>query len=794
MTGLLYSLRGIWLAVVRRWAVYLLMLSGLSMAYAAALIIGLYIHNELTFDRFLPDTERLYIAQAEYGPSGKPLVASDVAPAGVARWMRSDSRNIEAITRLVPVEWPLRSERRFVKERFYWADANFFDLVKLPALHGDLAHALAKPGSIVLTERMARQYFGRADVVGEVLATHDGLPLTVTAVLRNYPANTHLEREIFASGSTSYAMLSILDQRSTYLWPTSYTYFRLKPGVTKAAVTREMSQLSRKYWQGDNNLPVNFRAIPVVKLHFEPQGDGQMRPRGHLNSVRALMVVSVMILALAAINSAGLILAEAREREREMALYAALGATRFKQIGYIMREAALVNLASSVFGLAVVERVLPYVNAQLGVSLVLWASPFAVLTGVMVSVLIMSALCGMYPAMRITRFSQGGAAHKGHEPDNSINWPGWVTAQLALVMVLLIATHTMSRQWHFAMSEAPGFNGDKVLMVRLINSTTVTQQFSEAVRKIDGIELAAESFGVPTTEFARPGWIVEPSGRVISFTRNSVHPDFFKVFHVPILSGRNLSETYLTPEVPREILINAAASKALGFQKPSDAIGQIIDYEADQTFFSSKIVGVVPDLRFSTVYEPSHPMIFDGFAKYFTQINLRLSRDDPQVLNRIDTVWNEAAGGRVPIERQFYRDYLTNQYRDMYQQLRAFTLVSAVAMLQSVLGLTGLCIFLARHQLREMAIRRALGATFQELLILRLKPFLWPAVLSCVIAWPLAGLALSFWLRSFQAHIPVAISSFLLASALVLFVSAITLAIHSAHSIRCTPMRILRQE
>lgn len=793
MRGFIVLIRSFCLVVASRWGVYVLMILGLCMAYATAMTISLYVRDEFTYDRFLNDTERLYLLSGRYGPVGQPLITSDVAPAGMARWIGHERGDIEAVSRLVPVEWPLSSDRRSVKERFYWADENIFDLLKLPVLKGDLNRALSKPGTIVMTERMARAYFGHADVVGSYLFSKGGMPLEVKAILQDFPSNTHLDREIFVSGKADYTMLSVLDGNPKYLWPTSYTYIRLRPATSVTMVERNLLELSRTHWQGPNNIPVGFRLIPLTDLHFQPQGDGQMKPRGHLNSVYTMMVVAVAVLLLAGINCAGLILAEAHERGREMALYASLGATRWRQMSYILREALVVNLMSAGMGLALVERVLPLINAELGIRLALWKSPVLELGGIAAAALFMGAMCGAYPAARITRFVISGAQDKSGGL-SSDRWRGWVTAQLVLVITLLIITHTMARQWDYATRDALNFNGDDVVMVRF-DEKEISRAFSTQIRYLEGVDVVAESFGIPTTTFVRPGWIRKPDGSLVSFMRNSVHPDFFSVYQVPILAGENLRGTFRDPENPRDILINEAAVRALGYDSLQQALGQTIEYETDRTRFRSRIIGVVPNLRFSTVYEPSHPMIFDNFSKYFTQVNVRLTPENQsRTLARIDALWAEVAGGSVPVERIFYQEYQQEQYHDMNQQVRTFGLVSAVAMLLSILGLSGLSIFLTRHQMREVAIRRALGARFREIFLLRLYPFILPLILANLIAGGLAWVILEIWLESFAARVDLSAASFLISGVLASGIALATLSAHVALTIRRAPMRILRQE
>ena len=784
MTGLLSQVSRLLRIIAARWGVYVLMVAGLALAYCAAIAIGLYVQDDLTYDNFIPDASRVYLVSSKYGPAGRPLIDSDRTPAGVQRWIKSDLPQVDQVARLDTVEWPMRTARRQVKERFYWADANIFQVLKLPAWRGDLATALNMPGSLVMTRRMAVAYFGRADAIGQEVTTYSGIRLRVTAILADLPSNTHLDREIFAAGSSPYSKLSAYDGNWDLLWPNSYTYVTLKSGTDPSTLPARLGEISRRHWQGPNNLPDGFALIPLTRLHFMPRGDGELKPRGHLDSDLALTVVAAAILALACINFSGLVLAERNERTHEMALLSALGARRVDLITLVLRESLVVNGISALLGLVAIERLLPWLNSILDIRLELWNHPLHVVM-VTIAAVVLALAGGIVPALVVSKTDSNSQPDVSTANVSSLKWRGWVGAQLTLVIVLLIATHTMSRQWGYATHDALNFDGGNVVMIRIADDPAINDRFVNDVRSVPGVQAVAQSWGLPTNDFVRPAWIKKPGTPMVSLTRNSVHPDFLKVYGVPLIAGRNLSGTFLEPETPREILINLAAVHALGFRYPAAALGQQIDYETDHTRMRSRIVGVIPDLRIATVYEPNQPMIFDNFSKYFSQINVRLApQGAAETLRAIDAVWQRDAAGTVPIERRTFNDYLMQQYRDLHQQILVFGVVSAVAIMVSMLGLTGLSIFLTRHQMRELAIRKALGATFADLFLQRLLPFFMPLAVTNLVAWPLAWLCLRPWLGSFDEHVGLSPLSFVGAGLIAAAVSLLTLSLNAALTAR----------
>ena len=771
----------IWRLVAARWAVYLLMVAGLGLAYCAVVVIGLYVRDELTYDQSIPGANGVYLLAPKYGPPGRPLIDSDRSPAGFARWIKTDLPEVQQVARLDTQEWRVASTTRSVKERFYWADPNIFSVLRLGALRGDLKTALEAPDGMVMTRRMAIAYFGRDDVIGRTLLVNSLHTFRVTAVLKDLPPNIHLDREIFASGLNRYGKLSAYDSDWDLLWPNAYTYIVFRPGTNIAAVPARLQAVAQKRWQGPNNLPDGFALTAIERLHFQPHGDGELKPRGHLDFVVALTGVAVAILTLAGINFSGLILAERNERTAEMALYGALGARRVDLIGLVLREAFVVNALSAWFGLVAAEHLLPWVNGLLDLQLSLWNRPLGVLAAIAVTTVVMALAGGLAPALIVSATDRARDVARRTDAVASMRWRGWVIAQLSLVIVLLIASHTLARQWSFATKDALGFDADNVVMVKLNDVAEVSVAFDRDIRSIPGVEAAAASWGAPTNDFVRPAWVTLPGKPLIALTRNSVHPDFFRVYGIRLLAGRNLSGVFYAVEAPPEILINEAAVKALGYARPAAAVGKTLDYGTDRTRMRSIIVGVVPDVRISTVYQPVQPMIFDNFARYFTQINVRIAPGQTEAtLKRIDALWNRDASGAVPIERRFFSDYLLQQYHYLHQQMLAFYIVSGVAITLSVLGLTGLSIFLARNQLREMAIRKALGATFRDLFVERMTPFIAPLLLTNLLAWPVAWLCLHAWLGSFADHIAPSPLSFVGAGLLAVGFSWATVAVHAA--------------
>lgn len=771
-------------SLLRFWGLSFLNIFGLAIGFSAAIIIALYVRDELTYDRFMRDADKVYLLSANYGTAARPMVASDKTPAGLALWLRSDAPAVDDVARLHPVEWVIKADRIEFLERIYWADPNIFNLLHLKAVSGDLRSALAEPDTVVLTQSMARRYFGREDVVGRNLHLSGDLSLRVTAVLADLPANSSLDRQMFVSARTSYSMLAILDQHPDWQWASSYTFIRLKPGARLAA--DEIKRIAARHWVPPHNFPLKFELIQLLDLHFAPSADGQMKPRGHGDSVGAVSAVAGLILILAGVNFAGLMTAQIDERREEMAIRRALGAQRRDLFFQIMGEAAVISLIAVAAAFAMTEWLLPVLDRKVGLELDLWSS-LAFATGAAVLACLTGTLGGLFPAIALSRAALGGPRDQIPPSRHYLSRIGWVVVQFSLLITLLIASQTVYRQWSFATSKALNFDANRVMLIPIYEGSVQSVRFKKNIEALPGVEGAALSRYTPILEGTWPGWTQGPGGAVIQFTRHSVDPEFFNLYRVRVLAGHTFTNVYDTQNLPLEIVINRSAATALGYRTPQDAVNQRMTYQADHLVRTSKIIGVVDDMRLTTVREPLRPMIFDNQSVFFSHLSVRLKdRRDLTTLAAIDRLWRRENPNNAPMERYFFSDYLATQYHDMVQQWWAFGLLSVVGVCLSILGLSGLSIYLARARLREIAIRNALGARLWDIFKLRFAPFIKPLILANIAASLVSWILMTWWLDAFAAHVNLSLLSFVFAGGFTVLIAAATL---GAHAIMAAPAR-----
>ena len=791
-------IRFLWSFLVQYLTINVLSLASLAIGYAACILAGLYVLDEFTFDRFIPGADRVYMLSASYGPKGRPLVDSDWSPPGMAPWMTQSLPELENVTRLNPFDWPIRSPKDDVFDRAFWADANVFEVLNLPFVAGDSKTALSRPASLVLTQRMARRFFGTENVIGRILLLDESTPVRITGVLRDFPANTTLGREMFVSKTGTVSMLDAFDHHPEFQWPSTFIFLRLKPGASPAHVEGQLLPILVRHWNSPNNQPERLRLVPLLSLHFQPVADNEMKPRGHMDSVVAMICVAILILTLAIVNFTGMMVARIDERGYEMAIRKALGARSGDLIIQILSEGAAISVVGFWLGLAVVERLQPFANQQLGLGLNLWSHPFSIPgLGTLVA-LVLGIAGGLYPALVLSAvWPIQGLRSRGQnfEPQSILGRQGWLVVQFALAITLLVSAHTVYRQWTYATDQALNFNADNVLVLSYVPAIGGGAVFETHVRELKGVLDTSFSRWGPIEKDIRPAWAKAHDGTLVSFTRHSVDDHFFRLYGVPLLAGRGFSGVDLTTDYPKEVIVNRTATRALGFTSPVDAIGYDLSYAADRVQLTSRIIGVVDDMRFSTVRAPMRPMLFDNHTNVATVLSVKLRpADQTQTVAAIDRLWTRDVPRNGPIERQYFSTYLAAQYSDMFQQRQIFAFFSLVGVCLSGLCLIGLAIFFARSRKREMAIRRALGADFWTIFKLRLAPFAKPLVVSTLIAWPLSAVLMLNWLHTFADHVPLAPISFVGASFITALTAILMVGVHAIAVAQDRPVRSLRHE
>ena len=807
---------------------------GLAIGLTAALLIGLFVRDEFSYDKWLPNYDRTYkVSSVMVMPN--ITIHNDRAPVIVAGLLKQDYAQIEEITRFAPFPAGLRQGDIEFQENVTWADPNLFDILQLPAIAGNLATALQQPDGVVLTRSLARKYFGRDDPVGETIEINRRAVMRVTAILEDLPSNTHLALTVIASGRNALSPLAQLDSRAlvstTGIIPAIFTYLRLAPGTSAEQLRQALPDFVRRNPRFTSpDVAYTLQLAPMAASHLQSAAvTGTMTAPGSVAVVYSALLIAILIMVVASINFVNLTSARALRRAVEVDVRKVSGAVRRQLIVQFICESvfyAVLGMAGAVAGVRIL---LPSFNGFLQRTIVLDFARDPVLIGAMFAmVMVVGVLAGAYPAFVLSRFSPA-AVLKGSLPRLLGRGRGrqvLVAVQFAVLIVLALVSTAIYRQTHYAMNEALRFDRDLVLLINtnagpLAPSVPCDTSFATQVRALPGVHGAACSSASilnqgtgdsPSTDvMGSGGATVNAKERIVDF-------GFFELHGLKPLAGRFFSRDFGTDAMPvggkftaaPAVVINETLSRAMGYATPQSAIGQTVKWRpqlpvsrvfgppgagaAAPTEGSSQIIGVVSDFAQGSVREGISPGIFWIDPAGYSLLNVKLAGGQvPETLAAIDRIWKQS-GQSQPISRRFLDQQVQNMYRDVVRLTQTTGAFAMVAVFIACLGLFGLAAFAAENRTKEIGVRKALGASKADILRLMLWEFSRPVIWASLVSWPVAYFVMRYWLDGFADRVDIGLWTFPAATTLALVIAVLTVVGHALLVARSQPVTALRYE
>jgi putative ABC transport system permease protein len=773
---------------------------GLSIGITAAILMALVVRNQLSFDHFVPGYERTYMGVSVLGVPGHPPTYTGRTNQRAAALLRLNVPEVESAARLILADKTVYGEgvemRRgnvAATESLYWADPNVFEVLPLPVLRGDLRDAMKRADGVVLPRATARKYFGRDDIVGQAIAVA-GHPMTVRAVIEDLPENgTELQSGIFVSGLASFSGIALAQPDGAGNFRLNMiTYLRLKPGADIEGVQRRSDRLIQALWSPPG-APVEAGkpsyAMELVRLDRVNLHDG-LDP-GAWTRLFVAGLVGVLILLIAVANFVNLTTARTARRALEVGVRKACGAGRSSLVGQFLGESVLTVLFATVVAVVLAEWLLGPVNSFLasGALFHYWRDPAAV-AALLAGIALVGVAAGAYPAFILSSFrpaaalkEQAGRSGRGGLVRNAL-----VVAQFAALITFAIAAMVVWQQRVYATSEGLRANVDQVVMVR---GGCRSAAFLAEVRKLPGVAQASCS-GFELLDNGNSTNIVH-KGQTVTLDIVSAALGIFGVYDVRPVAGKLPARTDVDPAAAPMVVLNESAVSRLGFASPQAAIGQRIPQPDNIKGPLVPIVAVVPDFAFYSVERPLGPTAYvpqRGMAE--ASIRLREGQG-PQTLGAIDHLWR-TAGNRGPVTRFFVSERLGEQYVGMTRQAQLFAVFSAIAVFLACLGLAGVSLAVIERRIKEIGIRKAMGATSRDAVALLLWQFSRPVLWANLIAWPLAFWLMQRWLAGFAYRIDMPLWPFAAASALALLIALSTVGGQAWAAARQKPVLALRYE
>lgn len=764
--------------------------AGLSIGVATSVLMFVIVRAELTHNDFMPNYRDTYLAVTAVIPPGHPTDYKLQSNHQVAGLFKTRFGEITAITRLAPQPVPVRNGDVLTREEMiYWTDPNAFEILELPSLHGELRQALSRPDGVVLTRGMAVKYFNAENVVGRRIEIA-GAPMTVNAIVRDLPAQrTELRAGIFASGRAAHSELARMDATrgdGSGFTVTCLTYFQLAPKASLAPIEAGAFGVMDAIWTVQHSMKVTLIPLRLDQVHlFEGLNPG-VRTR-----IAFAVLIGVLVLFLACVNFVNLSTARSTRRAIEVGVRKATGASRAQLILQFVGESLLYVAVASIFGLALVELLLPHVNVFLGggVTLEYGRDPRLLLT-LAAAGLALGVLAGAYPALVLSGFRPASVL-RGLviAPDGAnVLRNVLVVSQFAILIGLTIAAAVIYRQREFATTDALRVNTDQVLAL----DTECKPELMNELRAIGGVRAVACTASDLFTAGSF-GPINLQGGTTVTASLVRVDSSSFEVYGIRPRAGRLFSLEHGDAafadrdRIPTRWVINEKAVKTFGFASPEAAVGQTVGGVGE-------IVGVVEDFTLGSLRREILPTTYTYGGDKSDQIHLKLAGQQiPEALRAIDAAWKRT-GADQPLNRFFVNEHIRDLYAADLRQAQIFALFAGVAVLLACLGLFGLSAFTTERRVREIGLRKAMGASSGDVMKLLLWQFTKPVLWASLLAWPVVGWLMNRWLEGFAYRIDLEPWVFAMATVTATLVALLTVATHCFLVAHARPAEALKAE
>ncbi|HEX2845560.1 MAG TPA: ABC transporter permease [Chitinophagaceae bacterium] len=785
--GILHNYAAVaWRNLVRNRSFSIINITGLALGMVSAVVILLWIFHELSVDQFHSKKDRVYQVLSRGSFDGKVGVW-ETTPKPLMATLKNDYPQVETAARINWVSvFVLHAGSQQLQVPGFFTDPDFFNIFDFPLLKGDPKTALSNEYSIVLTEKMAKNLFGNTDVMGHTLRIDSSDYFTVTGIVKDLPSNTDFNFNYLLPWS----YMKKVGWEDT-LWHANnvQTFALLKPGVTEQTANKLFANIVRKHSGLDNELFVH----PMTKWHLYSNFENGVSSGGNIEMVHLFSIIAGFILLIACINYVNMSTARSQKRAREVGIRKVVGAGRGSLITQFLGESILIAFLAGIIALGLLQPTLigfnHLINAKLSIpysSITFWLTTigFILCTGV---------LAGIYPAFYLSSYEPVRVLKSNFKRIKIFVTPRklLVTLQFSFAIILIICTIVIYRQIRHTQQRDPGYNGAGLAYMYVKGEMEKNYpQIREDLIKSGAIISIARS-NCPITDIWGVSdayqWEGQPSGKRSIIINYTADKNYASTVGLKLLQGRDI-DVYTYPSDSSAVLLNQAAVKLMGFTNP---IGQHIkEYDRDL-----QVVGVVNNFIPNRPYQAFMPAAFRGDTKHFGAISFRLNRENEREDNlaTIAGVFKKY-NSEYPFECFFADDTYALKFRYEKKLATLAALFAGLTISISCLGLFALAACMAESRIKEIGVRKVLGASVSRITTLLSKDFLPPVLLSILIASPVAWWSMHQWLQGFSYRTSISWWVFVFAALLVIFIAIATVSYQTVKAALTNPVKSIRTE
>ncbi len=768
---------------------------GLSVGLACCILAFMHVHREMSYDRYHRDGDRIYrIAQnirKEAAELDTARVAAPLIPA-----IRESFPEVESAARFQLATWESLVERGEIKYYEDWvmiAENDIFDVLTIPFIRGNPEKALDRPRTVVITEKVARKYFGREDPLGQALVLW-GNQVEVTGVVAECPEDTHLKYDVIISLNGFERIWNL----ENWGWTGFYAYVKLKPRVDPENFEKKVSHIADVY-AGDKleewGTTFTFYLQPIASIHLHSNLVSEIGIPGNPRDIATFSIIGFLILIISCINFINLGTARSDKRAREVGVRKVVGAHRGQLTRQFLLESVLTTAISLVLSLILVALALPYFNLLTGQRFE-WPDLFrpGLLLILICFTLCVGLLAGSYPAFFLSRFKTANVlkGSRGHDPKGTLLRKTLVVSQFAITVILVIGTLSVYRQIDFMKNTYLGFDKHQKLIIPANLKERYESVKTEFARN-PSITGATACWNVPgrLANLIEARLVGEVDEKTQAMNFYYVDSDFIPEYEIEMIAGRPFQRDVRT-DVADTFILNETAAKAFGFSSPGEAIGKRM-YEGGSGGIGT-IIGIVRDFHYKGLQTRVEPLVLQWRPDFFSTLSLTVSTENvPETISFVEKKWDELQLGGL-FTYFFLDEDFDRHYRSEESLGRLYMTLTLLAVFISCLGLAGLSSFAAEQRTKEIGIRKIMGASMPNILVLLLREFFKWVLLANIIAWPAAYLIIDRWLQGFAYRTNIDIGIFGLSAASAFLIAFVTVSFQTVKAAIADPVGSLRYE
>ena len=783
---------------------------GLTIGITASLIIFIYINQELSYDKFHKDAERIYrITRSSESATGVDQTVS--VPYPLIGALKDDFTQFESSTLYHSDDEPLAvvDGEKFIVDHVLFADSSFFDVFSFKVISGNPKKDLGEPNKAFLTASLAEKLFDDQNPVGKKIKLRNKIEVTVAGLMEDVPPTSHLRFNMLVSYPTftsDYMGFEMFDIKDWEMTAEGYAYVKLKEDASLSEVENQFVKVVDKHYGGEDQIIRSFKLQPLQDIHFNQK----MGSPSSINptSLWALGIIGLFILVIACVNFINLSTALAVRKSKEVGVRKSLGAGRGELIRQYLADTFIVTTLSGLLAVGIAERMIILFNQYFEKELTmnLFESP-EILLFVFIVIVVVALLSGLYPAVVLSGYNPVKALKNNIHSQSSSSLflrKGLIIVQFFISQVLIISTIVIASQMDYFTSKPLGFDKDAIISINLEkNDPETLETFRNRLMSDAHISDVSFALGPPISNSVfSTHYYLTGKGRDQEY-RVQIKPvdyHYLNTYGIKLKYGRwftpgegDRAHSILEEENPDiSYILNETAVKKLGFNNPEEAIGELISTGVNN--ISAPIVGIVEDYHLGSFHEEIMPAVMMHLPMFYYNAGVKLNTSDmKEAIGHVESVYTEMFPDNL-----FDYEFLDDEVRDFYvEEQRTFVLFkifSGISIFISCLGLLGLISFIVNQRTKEVGVRKVLGAGVGSIIALFSRDFMILVLMAFVLATPAAWYAMDLWLSDFAYQIDMQVWFFALAIVISGVITFITIGYQSYKAAVSNPVDALRDE